>query len=166
VPSRQTLAPGAVASTTSASAAVTATSTTAAATAAATTAKATATAAAATTQVQGPVGQPGATPAEAGDPTPFIYTTTDANGNYVTVQATFTPSFPQTTPYTPTGSGTVLQYSAWLSMIGSNTGAIGNPVASQGANPASRADVNIPLLLGTMSIALMSLLSPLVVSLI
>ncbi|KAI0249816.1 hypothetical protein BJV78DRAFT_1283636 [Lactifluus subvellereus] len=149
----QTLAPGAVASTTSpTTAAVTATST--AATAAATTQAAV---------NQGPVGQPGATPENPGGPTPYVYTTTNANGNYIPVSATFTPSFRSTTPYTPTGSGTVLQYSAWLSMVGSNTGAANNPVASAATNPASRLGVDIGLLLGGISTAFMGVLGWLVV---
>ncbi|KAH9037922.1 hypothetical protein EDB85DRAFT_1935386 [Lactarius pseudohatsudake] len=99
---------------------------------------------------QGPVGQPGTTPETPGGPTPFVYTTTDANGNYVTVSATFTPTFPQTIPYTPTTSGTILKYSDWLSQIGNNTGALNQPVASQAANAASRAGANISLLSGAV----------------
>lgn len=99
---------------------------------------------------QGPVvGQPGTTPLTPGGPTPYTYTTTDANGDFVTVLATFTPSF-TTIPVTPTGTGTVLQYSQWLSQIGTNTGALGQPVASQSANRASRAIVNIRLLSGVV----------------
>ncbi|KAI9450142.1 hypothetical protein BJY52DRAFT_1192046 [Lactarius psammicola] len=103
-----------------------------------------------TQDAQGPVGQPGSTPETPGGPTPFVYTTTDANGNYVAVSATFTPSFPQTIPYKPTGSGTILQYSDWLSQIGNNTGALNQPVASQAANPAWRACANIRLLSGAV----------------
>lgn len=145
--SSQTLA-GAAATTTSSAAAVTAT--TAAATSPTTAA---ATTAAATQVQQGPVGQPGSTPENAGDPTPFVYTTTDANGDFIPVTATFTPSFPSTTPYTPTGSGTVLQYSAYLSMVSS-----GGAGATQGANLASRPGVDIGLLLGGISTALMGVL--------
>jgi hypothetical protein len=127
----------------------------------------TATAAATTAQgQQGPIGQPASTPANAGGPTPYVYTTTDANGNYIPVSATFVPTFPSTTPYTPTGTGTILQYSAWLSMVGNNTGALNNPVASQGANPASRMDVNFALLLATISTVLMSILGPSLVGLL
>jgi hypothetical protein len=99
---------------------------------------------------QGPVvGQPGTTPVTPGGPTPYTYTTTDANGDYVTVLATFTPSF-TTIPVSPTGTGTILQYSEWLSQIGTNTGALGQPVASQLANPASRAIANIRVLSGVV----------------
>lgn len=148
---RQTIG-GAAATTTAASQASTAATT--AATSASTTSASTA-AAATTTQVQqGPVGQPGTTPLSPGGPTPYTYTTTDANGNPVLATATFTPTFPATTSYTPTGSGTVIQYSAWLSHIGTNTGALNQPAASQAANPASRAGVKIGVLLGVVSIAI------------
>ena len=99
---------------------------------------------------QGPVGQPASTPLTPGGPTPYTYTTTDANGNYITALGTFTPSFPATTPYTPTGSGTILSYSEWLSQIGTNTGDLSQPVASQVANPASRAGANIKILSGVV----------------
>ena len=63
---------------------------------------------------------------------------------------TFTPSFPATTPYTPTGSGTILSYSEWLSQIGTNTGDLNQPVASQVASPACRAGANIRILSGVV----------------
>jgi hypothetical protein len=62
------------------------------------------------------------------------------------VLATFTPSFPATTPYTPSSTGTILQYSEWLSQIGTNTGDLNKPVASQAASAAWRASANIRLL--------------------
>ncbi|KAH9068257.1 hypothetical protein EDB83DRAFT_2377839 [Lactarius deliciosus] len=108
---------------------------------------------------QGPVGQPGTTPETPGGPTPFVYTTTDANGNYVTVSATFTPTFPQTIPYTPTASGTILKYSDWLSQIGNNTGALNQPVASQAANTASRAGANNSLLSGAVLCTILAAVS-------
>ncbi|KZT65877.1 hypothetical protein DAEQUDRAFT_813961 [Daedalea quercina L-15889] len=46
--------------------------------------------------------------------TVYTYTTTDAAGNTVAVEATFTPSFAPTTTPTPTGSGTILDYSQWI----------------------------------------------------
>lgn len=112
----------------------------------------------ATTAIQGPVGQPGTTPVTPGGPTPYTYTTTDANGNTVIATATFTPSFPATTPYTPTGSGTVIGYSQWLSMIGNNTSGLNRPVASQAANIASRAGVQLGLSLGAVLLTIMGLL--------
>ncbi|KAH9999189.1 hypothetical protein BJV74DRAFT_823462 [Russula compacta] len=141
----QTLQPGSTTSNT----ATTATSTSAAtaATSASTTSSSTTAAVTTPTQVQqGPVGQPATTPESAGGLTPYVYTTTDANGNFVTVSATFTPSFAATTPYTPTGSGTVLGYSVYLSMVGNHT------AAAQAGNPASRAGVNLKLLLGAVSL--------------
>ena len=95
---------------------------------------------------QGPVvGQPGTTPETPGGPTPYTYSTTDASGNTITEVATFIPTF-QTVSVSPTLSGSILQYSDWLSQIGTNTGDLGQPVASQAASPASRAIVNIRLL--------------------
>lgn len=153
---RQTLGGAATTSTSQASQAPQATSTAAAATTAPTTS--TAAAAVATTQVQGPVGQPAATPLTPGGATPYTYTTTDANGNTVIGTATFTPSFPAVTPYTPTVSGTVLGYSQWLSIVGNNTSGLDRPVASQAANPASRVGVRLSLSLGAVSITIMGLL--------
>jgi hypothetical protein len=143
--SRQTLAAGA---TTPAATSAVASSTSAAS--AATPATTPTTTAGVQTQ-QGPVGQPGTTPLSPGGPTPYIYTTTDANGSYIPVTATFTPAFPSTTPYTPTGSGTVLGYSAWLSMVGASGT---SPAASQAPNSASRAGVGLSLLLGALSMAI------------
>ncbi|KAJ8462274.1 hypothetical protein ONZ45_g17995 [Pleurotus djamor] len=64
-------------------------------------------------QQQGPVGQPGPTGAP-GAVTPFTYTTV-ING--VTIQTTdvFTPTAPATTPSTAPATGTILDYSQWLS---------------------------------------------------
>ncbi|KAJ6594121.1 hypothetical protein B0H19DRAFT_1093907 [Mycena capillaripes] len=61
---------------------------------------------------QGPVGQPGPTGA-AGLPTPFTYTTTDANGDTIPVVATFTPSFATTVMPSATFQATVLDYSVY-----------------------------------------------------
>ncbi|OBZ72234.1 hypothetical protein A0H81_07446 [Grifola frondosa] len=65
----------------------------------------------------GPVGQPAVTSA---GPTVYVYTTTDAVGDTIDVTATFTATF-QTSVFTPQSTGTILQYSQWLSMVGSNT---------------------------------------------
>ena len=56
-----------------------------------------------------------------GGPTPYEYTTTDANGNTVVEQGVFTPTGPQTVLPVPTTTGSVLGYSQWLSMIGTYT---------------------------------------------
>jgi len=61
---------------------------------------------------QGPVGAPGAT-GGAGLPTPFTYTTTDANGDTRAVVATFTPSFAGTVIPSETFQATVLDYTAY-----------------------------------------------------
>jgi len=111
------------ASTTARSATATGTTTARTATTAAT---ATTTAAPNPGQVETP-GQGG----NAGDPTPFTYTTTDANGNYVQRVGTFEPTAPATVLPNPTTTGVVLQYSSWLALVGTNTIA-----ASGGAAPA------------------------------
>lgn len=68
----------------------------------------------------GPIGQPQSTlPGQS--ETPFTYTTTNAEGLTVAVVATFTPSFPATVPRTGLATGTILSYSQWLSMVGTNT---------------------------------------------
>ncbi|KAH9959667.1 hypothetical protein BC827DRAFT_1384663 [Russula dissimulans] len=90
-------------------------------------------------QEQGPVGQPAETPENAGGPTPFTYTTTDANGNYVATTGVFTPSFPATTPFTPTGTGTVLPYSVWLSMVKASSTSTG--AAAEHVNVGSRSSI-------------------------
>ena len=64
------------------------------------------------------------TPGQGGDaglPTPFTYTTTDANGNYVQRVGTFVPTGPATVLPNPTTTGVILQYSSWLAMVGTNT---------------------------------------------
>ncbi|KAI0322143.1 hypothetical protein OF83DRAFT_17632 [Amylostereum chailletii] len=86
---------------------------------------------------QGPVGQPAATSnAEVGGPTPFTYTTTDAQGNVIQVEATFTPSFPQTQQPNPATTGTILAYSDWLGLVGTQT-ALSGGSGSTVANGAS-----------------------------
>ena len=69
---------------------------------------------------QGPVGQPG--PAPSGAPIVYQYTTTDSNGQTTVIIDTFTPSFaPTGSAPLPSDSGTILNYSSWLSIIGTNT---------------------------------------------
>lgn len=74
-----------------------------------------------TAQQVGPVGQPASAPAVPGGPTPYDYTTTDANGNTVVLQGVFTPTGPQTVLPVQSTTGTILGYSQWLSIIGTNT---------------------------------------------
>ncbi|KAA1467427.1 hypothetical protein DENSPDRAFT_926599 [Dentipellis sp. KUC8613] len=78
---------------------------------------------------QGPVGQPGPTAAQG--ETPFVYTTTDADGDPTVVQDVFTPSFPATTPADIPSTGTILGYSEWLGMIGNATSELNKPVGTQ-----------------------------------
>ncbi|KDQ59201.1 hypothetical protein JAAARDRAFT_206148 [Jaapia argillacea MUCL 33604] len=81
---------------------------------------------------QGPVGQPGASPPNGA--IPYYYTTTNAAGNTIVVEATFTPSFPATQAPPPLSTtGTILQYSDWLTVIGSNTAAA-NPTQNSSAS--------------------------------
>ncbi|TFK40101.1 hypothetical protein BDQ12DRAFT_680351 [Crucibulum laeve] len=66
---------------------------------------------------QGPVGQPGPTTGTPGGPTPYTYTTV-VDGVTTAIADTFTPTDIKTTPVTPTASGTILDYSSWLSVYG------------------------------------------------
>ena len=81
---------------------------------------------------QGPVGQPAAT-TDDGGATPFTYTTTDAEGNTIQVVATFTPTFPATTPFTPSHTGTILAYTDWLKVAGTQTRAFSGSGATVNA---------------------------------
>ncbi|THH08916.1 hypothetical protein EW145_g2380 [Phellinidium pouzarii] len=73
-----------------------------------------------TTPNQGPVGQPPATTGTG--QTIFTYTTTDVDGDTTLVVATFTPTFNTVTVLpTQTFTGTVLGFSSWLSLVGTNT---------------------------------------------
>lgn len=74
-----------------------------------------------TPQGGGVVGQPVTPTVEPYGPTPFQYTTTNGLGQATVVQGIFTPTAPPTTVPSPTMTGTVLDYSAWLGMIGTNT---------------------------------------------
>ncbi|KAI0926436.1 hypothetical protein AcV5_008899 [Taiwanofungus camphoratus] len=115
----------------------------------ATTTSPTTTATTTTPLQQGPVGQPPATTAGGGTGTTiaFQYTTTNAAGMLllsamppssfdicagatVVEQATFIPTFAPTTEPVPASSGTILDYSEWLGMVGTNTVA-----ASSGVSP-------------------------------
>ncbi|KAJ3476138.1 hypothetical protein NLI96_g11370 [Meripilus lineatus] len=69
---------------------------------------------------QGPVGQPAPTLQQAPS-TVYTYTTTDANGNTVAIVDTYTPSFPSSRPPVRITSGSILPYSEWLSLVGTNT---------------------------------------------
>ncbi|KAL9714279.1 hypothetical protein Ac2012v2_002592 [Leucoagaricus gongylophorus] len=66
---------------------------------------------------QGPVAQPAPTPQGAGGVTPYTYTTV-INGVTTAVADNFTPTNPATTPYTPTRTGTIWNYSQYMSIFG------------------------------------------------
>ncbi|KAI0039873.1 hypothetical protein FA95DRAFT_1566869 [Auriscalpium vulgare] len=82
----------------------------------------------------GPVGTPAPLPTDS--ETPFVYLTTDANGNTIQVSATFTPTFAPSQPYTPVTTGTILGYSEWLSQIGNATANLNLPVSTSGLSGA------------------------------
>lgn len=78
------------------------------------------TAVATTTPDQGPVGQPAPTGGPQ-SPTVYTYTTTDAAGLTTGIIDTFTPSFYQSQQSPSLSSGTILDYSSWIGMVGTNT---------------------------------------------
>lgn len=78
------------------------------------------------------MGQPAATVPNSGE-TPYTYTTTDANGAYTAVAAIFTPSFAATQLPVLTTTGTILDYSAWIGLIGNATTGLNGASTSQGA---------------------------------
>ncbi|KAL4066798.1 hypothetical protein V8B97DRAFT_1948992 [Scleroderma yunnanense] len=65
--------------------------------------------------------QPQSEPLTPGGPTPYSYTTTNAAGNPIVVQGIFTPTAPATVLPSPTTTGTIINYSSWLGMVGTNT---------------------------------------------
>ncbi|KAG5643260.1 hypothetical protein DXG03_001270 [Asterophora parasitica] len=69
---------------------------------------------------QGPVGQPQDTTFSAGGVTPYTYTTV-VNGVTSVLVDQFTPTNPPTLPISVSASGTVLDYSSWLSQYGHPT---------------------------------------------
>ncbi|KAG6916077.1 hypothetical protein DXG01_008551 [Tephrocybe rancida] len=78
---------------------------------------------------QGPVGQPQATSFTPGGTTPYTYTTV-VNGVTTAVADVFTPTRPATQQPSIGASGTILDYSSWLSEFGPTT------TASAGTNGA------------------------------
>ncbi|KAI6025815.1 hypothetical protein F5J12DRAFT_810535 [Pisolithus orientalis] len=82
----------------------------------------------------GVVEQPASEALTPGGPTPYTYTTTNALGETVTMEGIFTPTGPATVLPTPTTTGTILNYSSWLAMVGTNTVA---------ANAAGRISLSI-----------------------
>ncbi|CAL1715757.1 unnamed protein product [Somion occarium] len=85
---------------------------------------------------QGPVGMPATQPPAAG-PTQYVYTTTDALGEIIQVTDTFTPTFASSEGVRPTLTGTILDYSEWLTMVGGTSSAAVRPNAA-----ASQWEVN------------------------
>ncbi|KIM64259.1 hypothetical protein SCLCIDRAFT_641071 [Scleroderma citrinum Foug A] len=87
-----------------------------------------------TSVAQGVNEQPPAEPVSPGGPTPYEYTTTNAAGNPTVVQGIFTPTVPPTVLPSPTTTGTIIDYSSWVAIIGTNTVA---------ANAASHVSLSI-----------------------
>ena len=67
-------------------------------------------------------------------------------GEFTALVDTFTASAPASVPFTPTGTGTILNFSAYLSMIGTNT-------VAPDFSASSRATVPQSLWIGTTAIA-------------
>ncbi|KAJ8586256.1 hypothetical protein M405DRAFT_864732 [Rhizopogon salebrosus TDB-379] len=83
-----------------------------------------------TTKQQGPVGQPAPTTnLTPGGPTPYTYTTTNAAGQTVAVEGTFTPTGPATTLPTPTTTGSIMNYSSYTAIYGTATPTSGGRLA-------------------------------------
>jgi hypothetical protein len=108
---------------------------------------------------QGPVGQPVSAAGDPHGPTPFTFTTTDANGDTIEVTSTFVPSFPATVSTNIPATGTVLGYSDWLSMIGTATSIPGasssgarKPLVEGTALCAAVVSLIIGMLGGTMAV--------------
>jgi len=71
---------------------------------------------------QGPVGTPASTTGTPGAPIPYVYTTV-IGGVTTTVSDTFTPTSPATTVPSAGASGTIINYSSWLSIYGPSSNA-------------------------------------------
>ncbi|KAJ3513099.1 hypothetical protein NLJ89_g3141 [Agrocybe chaxingu] len=78
---------------------------------------------------QGPVGAPVSRTGTPGAPTPYTYTTV-VNGVTTAIAAIFTPTTPATVSVSIPASGTILDYTEWLSMVGVNpTASVGQALA-------------------------------------
>lgn len=76
--------------------------------------------------------QPAPTATGAGTPTVYTYTTTDAAGATTAIIDTFTPTYYQSEVSPTPWTGTILNYSSWLAMIGTNTAPAGAAAVSGG----------------------------------
>ncbi|KAL5525523.1 hypothetical protein ACEPAG_6859 [Sanghuangporus baumii] len=82
---------------------------------------------------QGPVGQPPAT--TLAGVTTYEYTTTDAAGNTQVLQDTYTPTSHITTASALTFAGSIIDYSSWAGLVGTNTVATGLNAVSSAHQP-------------------------------
>ncbi|KAI0059206.1 hypothetical protein BV25DRAFT_1829242 [Artomyces pyxidatus] len=99
----------------------------------------------------GPVNTPAPLPVQG--ETPFTYTTTDANGNYIPVLATFSPTFPAPIQPIPVTTGTILGYSQWLGQIGNATADLNSPVPSVISNAGMRIQTGILGIISSVAVA-------------
>lgn len=80
-------------------------------------------------------------------------------GATIAVVDTFTPTVPLSTPFTPTSTGTILDYSSWLQSVGTNTvGAVnfsGSSRLSIHTQDIGAAVALVAGLLGAMSLVLL-----------
>lgn len=84
-------------------------------------------------------GAPVQAPAPTGSATPtvYTYTTTNAAGAATAIVDTFTPTYYQSAVSPSPWTGTIINYSSWLGIIGTNT-APADQVASGARSPISR----------------------------
>lgn len=80
-----------------------------------------------TVQQGGPVGQPASTTVTPGAPISYVYTTV-VNGVTSVVADLFTPTSPSTVEVLPTGTGTILNFSAYQSIYGTLTAPASHPI--------------------------------------
>lgn len=78
-------------------------------------------------QQGGPVGQPASTTVTPGAPISYVYTTV-VNGVTSVVADLFTPTSPSTVEVLPTGTGTILNFSAYQSIYGTLTAPASHPI--------------------------------------
>ncbi|KJA13330.1 hypothetical protein HYPSUDRAFT_209633 [Hypholoma sublateritium FD-334 SS-4] len=80
-----------------------------------------------TVQQGGPVGQPASTTITPGAPISYVYTTV-IGGVTSVVADVFTPTSPSTIEVLPTGTGTILDFSAYQSIYGTLTAPATRPI--------------------------------------
>ncbi|KLO15254.1 hypothetical protein SCHPADRAFT_902536 [Schizopora paradoxa] len=84
---------------------------------------------------QGPVGVPG--PTLPNQPTVYRYTTTDAAGDTLVLTDTFTVSFPPASTPSQTLTGSIIPFSVWQSLVGTNTVPVSNAALEKWRIPST-----------------------------